>query len=194
MRLRSANICAHAANPRRRLGAAICACIAASIGAPAAADTAAAPAQVTLVTPLSLVKTADMVFGDIVMPGAAGTVVLSPASGCTTTGGLIRTGACQAAAFTGSGSANQVVRVNLPNFPITISNGSQTMSISNRTFDPGSDLTLVSGNPNSNGVVRYRIIPASGTFTFRIGGTLQVNANQPAGTYTGSFSVTLDYQ
>jgi hypothetical protein len=178
--------------PWRR--AIVCACFAGSLPGPAAAETFAAPSQASVVTPLSLTKTSDMVFGTIASPVAAGTVVLTPASTCTTTGGLVRTGTCQAAAFAGLGTANQVVKLNLPNYPITISNGAQSMSITGRTFDPGADLNHLSGNVNGNGAIRYRIVPANGIFTFRLGGTLNVGANQQAGVYTGTFSVSLDYQ
>src|SRR5690242_9276230 len=88
-----------------RLAATFCACAIAGTAVPAAAGTVASQTQASIVTPLSLVKTADMNFGNIAMPGAPGTVVLAPASTCTTTGGLVHTGACQAAAFAGSGTA-----------------------------------------------------------------------------------------
>lgn len=186
--------CLPAIRARQWQRAAICALASISFGTPADAETVTMPTQAAIVTPLSLVKSGDMIFGNIAMPLAAGTVVLAPASTCTTTGGLVRTGICQAASFSGKGSANQVVKVNLPNFPITISNGTQTMSITNRTFDAGTALNYLSGNVNGNGAIRYRIVPASGIFTFRLGGTLNVGANQHPGTYTGTFSVSLDYQ
>jgi hypothetical protein len=171
--------------------------IATGLGASAvrAQDTDTTPATAVILTPLSLVNDADMIFGNIVQPTAAGTVVLTPlpTATCTTTGGLIRTGTCQAAGFVGWGSVNQTFRINMPNLPIVISNGAQTMNITNRTFDV-TDLVLVNGNPNGNGSVRYRITRADGIFRFRIGGTLDVAANQALGLYTGSFNVTISYE
>jgi hypothetical protein len=149
-----------------------------------------------ILTPLSIVKGADLDFGGIVRPSSAGTVILAPTPvpTCTTTGGLIRTGPCQPAAFYGYGSPNQVIRINQPNWPLVVSNGAQTMTITGRVLNGDPNLVHVSGNPNGNGSVRYRIVSANGLFSFRIGGTLNVAANQAYGVYTGTFSVTVDYQ
>jgi hypothetical protein len=38
-----------------------------------------------------------------------------------------------------------------------------------------------------------RTIAAASSFTFRVGGTLNVNANQAQGTYIGTFTVTVQY-
>jgi hypothetical protein len=153
--------------------------------------------RTTVLTPLSLVKDSDMVFGTIVRPSSAGTVVLTPAvtSTCTTTGGLIRSGTCQAATFLGWGATNQVVRLRFTSgTTITLSNGlGQTMTVTNRTVDGTPGLTHLSGNVNSNGNVRYRVISANGQFDFRVGGQLNVAANQALGLYSGTFEVEIQY-
>jgi hypothetical protein len=171
-----------------------CAC-AILCGAGASAATTAASAEAAIVTPLSLVNTADLDFGKIIQPTVAGTVVLTPAASasCTVTGGLIRTGTCQAAEFYGRGANNQIVRINNAN-SITVSNGSQNMTINAITMDPGTSLTYVSGNINGNGAVRWRITDPDGLFSFRVGGTLHVKKNQQIGVYTGTFSVDVQYQ
>jgi spore coat protein U-like protein len=38
-----------------------------------------------------------------------------------------------------------------------------------------------------------RLFPGTGVQTFRVGGRLNVAANQPAGNYTGTFSLTVTY-
>ena len=161
-----------------------------------AQSTDTATSEALILTPLSIVKGADLDFGGIVRPAGAGTVILTPTpvTTCTTTGGLIRTGTCQAAAFYGYGAPNQIIRLNQPNWPLIVSNGAQTMSITGRTLDGDPNLVHVSGNPNGNGSVRYRIVSVDGLFSFRIGGTLSVAANQALGLYSGTFSVTVDYQ
>lgn len=183
---------------RRACPLALTLAVALGFGAPAARaqDMVTTPADALILTPLVLVKGDDLIFGDIVRPAGAGTVILTPTpiASCATTGGLVRVGTCQAASFSGWGAADQVVRINLPNAPITISNGAQTMTISPRTFDGDPNLSHVSGNPNANGSVRYRIVSSDGTFSFRIGGTLNVGANQAPGQYTGTFTVTVAYQ
>jgi len=105
----------------------------------------------------------------------------------------VRFGNCEAARFAGWGASNQTIRINLPNAPITISNGAQTMSITPRTFDYDPDLQHISGSLTANGNVRMRIISSDGVFNFRFGGTLNVGANQALGLYTGTFSVTVTY-
>jgi hypothetical protein len=156
----------------------------------------AGPSEALIVTRLSLVKDTDMDFGNIIRPAAAGTVVLNPtaAPSCTVTGGLIRFGPCQPATFYGFGTVNRIVGINKPNSPIVVSNGAQTMNITNVSINTGADLTYVSGNVNGNGVVRYRIAAPGGLFGFRLGGTLHVNANQAAGLYTATFQVSIQYQ
>ena len=41
---------------------------------------------------------------------------------------------------------------------------------------------------------RFRIASTNGQFNFPMGAQLAVGANQAAGTYSGTFSVTLNYQ
>lgn len=162
----------------------------------ARAETATVQTQTTILTPLSMVKTADMDFGIVVSPAAAGTVVLTPTvtATCATTNGLIRSGNCQAATFMGYGAPNQIVRIRFNGSTVTLSNGlGQTMTVTNRTADGTPALNYLSGNVNSNGNVRYRIAAASGIFDYRVGGTLNVAANQALGHYSGSFTVTLEY-
>ena len=191
--------------PSRRLSriAAAALAIAAVFGASAAqaADTDTAEAEAEILIPLSISKDVDLDFGQIAGPTTAGTVILTPTpvETCSTTGGLLRVGNCQAAQFTGWGSPNQIIRINLPNLPITLTNTNPaypgtTMQMTGRSIDGDPSLSYVSGNVNANGVVRYEIIEPSGVFGFRIGGTLSVGANQEPGVYQGTFTVTVSYQ
>lgn len=81
-----------------------------------ASEEDSATAQVGILTALSLIAEEDMDFGKIAPTPARGTVVMpaSSAPSCTTTGGLVHTGACQTARFAGYGVLNQVVRIKLP--------------------------------------------------------------------------------
>jgi hypothetical protein len=111
----------------------------------------------------------------------AGTAVVDPVSGSlTTTGGVTKAGsAAHPALFTGTGSRNSVVHIRLPQSPITVTRvgGTQTMTVSTWTLDGATN----------------RKIPPGSVFDFEVGATLNVNANQLAGTYTGTFSVTVQY-
>lgn len=165
-----------------------------------AEEVTAAPSQAVVVTPLSLINAGSLDFGQVLSPVGAGTVVLTPTSTpiCTATGGIIHSGACNAAVFWGLGSHNQVVRLRFPNGrTATLTNQAdptRTMAVTNLTFDGSPSLTYVNGNLASNGFVRHRIADATGIFSFRVGGTLNVARGQVAGRYVGSFVVTIDYQ
>ncbi|HSG35236.1 MAG TPA: DUF4402 domain-containing protein [Sphingomonadaceae bacterium] len=172
--------------------------VAMSLAAPAAraADTAAATSEAEILDDITIITTQNMDFGVMAQPSAPGTVVMTPSvtPTCTTTGGIIRVGSCQPAEFSGFGTTNQIVRIQLPNFPVIISNGVETMTIDARSISGDPSLAYVSGNPAANGLVRYRIVSGDGRFSFRVGGTLYVNANQGFGQYVGTFDVTVAYQ
>jgi hypothetical protein len=144
---------------------------------------AATPATATgvLTAPVSIVKTSDMDFGLIVV-AAAGTVVIDPnVNSIATTGGVTRVGTqWSAARFVGSaGGSSVVVLIKIPNQPVVLTRqgGTETMSIS--------PLTLQGQNKRS--------LAAMETFSFRVGGTLAVAANQAEGLYTGTFDVQIQY-
>lgn len=154
------------------------------LGSPASASPVAAAKDAsgtaTVLKSLSLLKTVDLDFGELVATGA-GTAVIDPVSGAISTTGpltVIGTGA-HPATFKATGSKNSVVNIRLPNGSVTLNRvgGGGTMTVSNLTLD---------GNTN-------RKIPLNSTFDFNVGGTLNVGAAQPDGTYTGTFTVTVQY-
>lgn len=152
-------------------------------------------ASIVIVRPLTLVKSQDLDFGRIAPSATGGTVTLNPdALTCAVTGGLVHAGTCQPAEFVGMGARRMMVRFQMPT-TITLTGPGQNMTVTNFTLDTTPDLTFVGGNGNGlgNGNRRYRIEPSSGIFTFRVGGRLNVNANQAGGNYTGTFQVTVQY-
>lgn len=154
-----------------------------------------APAHVTVVTPASLVKINDLDFGNIVPQTTAGTVVLNPANNvCTTTGTIIHIGGCLAANFAGLGRRNFIVRLSVST-STNLTGPGQTMVMNAMTIDTAPDLVYQpNGGGNGNGNQRYRIDSTTGIFNFQVGGTLAVNANQAPGQYSGTFTVTANYQ
>lgn len=142
----------------------------------------------------TLQNDADMDFGRITQSLTAGTVVLpaSPAPTCTTTGGLVRTGACRAAVFSGLAFAGADLRVMRPSGnSITLSGpGGATMQVNAFTFG-STGTTVYLGNNGANH--RFTVNAADGSFTFYVGGTLQVGATQMPGVYNGSFEVRITY-
>ena len=148
-------------------------------------------AEAVIVTRLSLIKTDDLNFGKIIAGTTAGTVTVTPAGARTATGGarLAGTGA-QPAAFAGYGFQNQTVTISVnSNTPVVRRvGGSETMQFD--TFIIGSTPTA----QLTTAPLAFRIASSTGMFAFPVGATLRVGARQPSGTYTGSFSITLNYQ
>jgi hypothetical protein len=149
-------------------------------GAFAQSATATATASAVIVSPISITRTADMSFGNIIADTDGGTVVLVPA-GTRTLNGLNSPslpGTVTAASFTVAGLATATYAITLP-ATHDISNGAQTMTVNTFT-----------SNPSGTGV-----LDAAGSQTLNVGATLNVNANQAAGTYTNAagFAVTVNY-
>jgi len=153
------------------------------VAAGAAPRAATTPAQATaaMLFPLEIIKNRDLDFGYLAAPTAAGTVVINPETDTiTSTGGvLLLGGSPHAALFTGAAKSNSVVIIRIPKQPITLTRvgGSETMTVSNWTLE-GLD---------------KRDAAARVAFDFRVGGTLNVNANQAEGTYVGTFDVSIQY-
>lgn len=184
--------------PLQRLFRAVCAVLAFTLATlsanPAKAQAVAATGTgtATVVSPLSLVANQAMNFGRIAPAPTAGTVLLNPDTlACTVTGAIARVGTCQPAEFSGMGVRRMLVRITLPtSITLTRVGGGATMAVNAITLDPTPDLVQV-GNGNNR---RWEIQPNDGIFDFRVGGTLNVGANQLGGVYTGTFVVTVQYQ
>lgn len=150
-----------------------------AIAAPIAA---AQPATgtATIIFPVSLNKLQDMDFG-LVSVTTSGTAVIDPtANTITSTGGVSLLGTqWHAAQFVGAAQSSSVVNIKLPNgsFTLTRQGGTETMTLSALTLEGQSK----------------RTIAAATSFTFRVGGTLTLNANQAEGVYAGTFNVDIQY-
>lgn len=127
---------------------------------------------------IALTRNGDLSFGQIVTGVSSGTVVITPSGSRSATGGAMlgNGAAASVASFTVSGEPLATFAVTLPS-SITISNGSQTMTIDAFTSTPSGTGTL----------------DASGSETLTLGATLQLGASQASGAYAGSFSVRVDY-
>ena len=152
---------------------------AAAVAAPVAASPPAT-ANALLIYPVTITKTSDMDFGRMTVT-TAGTVVIDPnANTISSTGGVTLVGTqWSAAQFVGAAAGSSVVNIKLSNqaFNLTRQGGTETMSVSSLTLQGQSK----------------RTIAAASSFTFRVGGTLNVNANQVEGLYTGTFNVDIQY-
>ncbi len=159
--------------------------IAATFSQVNAQSTATSSATATIVTPISIVKDIDMNFGNIAVTNNGGNVVLAAAGTRTATGGVtlpVVAGTVSAAAFTVSGQSAYTYDITLPTGNIVLSSGANSMNINTFT----SSIGLTAGALSTG---------STGSQSFSVGATINVNANQVAGTYTTStpFNVTVNY-
>ncbi|MFV0644882.1 MAG: DUF4402 domain-containing protein [Sphingomonadaceae bacterium] len=148
-------------------------------------------ARIVVIEPLSLVKMKDLDFGKIIVDGA-GTIVLTPAetATCTASANLAHSGPCQPAVFAGLSSRGRFLTVRAVDSTITLTGPGDDMIVDNLTINGSPELTpfLAWLFPNL-----YRNTSADGAFEFRLGGRLNVGADQQPGVYSGTFNVRVDY-
>lgn len=141
----------------------------------ASSNSATANATVNIVSPLSLTNTGDLNFGTVVGP-FSGSVVRVSNAGVRACGSLTCSGTPSAATFSVTGTASQSLKVTVP-ASVTMNSGANSLLVDLTTDLP----TGVATN-------------SSGSATFGVGGSLTIPALTPDGLYTGTFSVTVDYQ
>lgn len=151
------------------------------IVAPAAiaqsSSTDSATANATIIAAIQLSNAASLEFGDIVQDTAAGTVTVDTA-GAATTSGLTHLGGESAAGFDVTGDSSKTFAVTLPaNGTVSLAGPGPAMGVNSFTSSCSATCALTGG---------------SGSFT--VGATLSVAANQTAGSYTGTFDVTVAYE
>ncbi len=136
------------------------------------------PAVATVIAPITIATTANLVFGTVQPKAIAGSVTLS-ASGTRTGSNVVLSSMAlgNAASFNITGYANANFTIALPS-SVTLTGPGTAMTLSNFTSSLGTSSTL----------------SAAGTQTLGVGGTLAIAANQTPGVYSGSFSVTVNYQ
>ena len=149
--------------------------------APARAATVTAAVSATPVKPLTIAKLQDLDMGSVTLGPGAWTnakVSLSQAGvfSCANAN-VVCTGVTRVAQYNVQGSNKQTVYINAPN--VTLVNQS----------DPSKTLTLVTDAP-ANVVLTSSGIPG---VDFAIGGSVTLSSSTPAGTYVGTFNVTVDY-
>ena len=159
----------------------------------ALAQSASAEARVTVVRPLTLVKIDDMDFGAIAIGNSGGgQVTLNPASGeCSTASSMGLQGQCQAASFAGYGAWLMRVRISVPQRDIVLEGPGEDMIVDALTLNTSPDLwTYQVRNRTASGL----ILRTDGVFEFRLGGRLNVAADQAPGRYSGEVVVNIEYQ
>lgn len=163
-------------------------------------------ARVNIVRGLSLVSTGDIDFGTIVLPGtvsgATTTVAVDTAGGVTTSCGAGFT----CSLLTGDTSTYETYDLTGTrgvNVNITVPN-SATMYVDGNAANPSLSVALVSDLPSgvvgATDTVHTVTLPtaaapgSAAAFQFNIGGSISVSDSQADGAYTGTFSVSADYE
>jgi hypothetical protein len=154
----------------------------AAIPSTASAANAGGSATATVIRPNSLVNTASLSFGDIAVGQTGGTVSVSPSGVVTTTGGVVHQGGTVSAArFVGMTDWFPFwVTIHQPPASITLTRvgGGATMTVDTLSVSGGTGL---------------RLVPLNSIFAFTVGGRLLVSGGQLPGTYSGTFTMTVDY-
>ncbi|MEO7815359.1 MAG: DUF4402 domain-containing protein [Sphingomicrobium sp.] len=128
--------------------------------------------------PLTLVKTADMNFGDLTVT-TGGTATIDPNTGLmsVTTGLLAVGGTPSPGRFTGVASRLALIVIRTPtSVLLKRSGGTETLTLDSFTLD-GFFIRLVGATP----------------YVFAVGGALHVPAGTVDGTYVGQVDVTVEY-
>ena len=147
---------------------------------PAATD---AKGKVLILVPLTLTKLADLDFGTVIPSTISGTVTIDSKTGARgLTGGALDYPADvgHRGYFATAGSPNQliIISVDAPTNLISTTNASDKIPVLALTLD---------------GKTTRKVDPVTRTFFFGVGGVIQINANQPDGTYESTFDVTVMY-
>lgn len=138
-------------------------------------------ASATVVRTLAVTSTSQLSFGTFASGNASGTLVMSATGNRSATGGvtLVASNPGTNASVNLQGTPGTSFSVSLPtSVQLTAAVGTATMTLGSFT----TTLTAAQGSLNT-----------SGSSSFGIGGTLSVGANQATGTYSGNFTVTLNY-
>ncbi len=144
---------------------------------PASAATTTAVTTVNVVRPVSLSKLQDMDFGTLTFAGFTGTrtIVLSRAGAITCAADIVCSGVAKQARFNVQGTNKLTVL-------FTYSGGTLSNGIDSIPFTPDGQASIVmanSGAPGSN---------------FDVGGSLEVSPTLIGGVYSGTMTVTAEYQ
>lgn len=146
----------------------------------AAAVVGSSPISAEIVSSLAITNTASLNFGQIAAGASAGTVTMTPLGIRVPVGVTLgNQGTSSASSFTVTGSPLNLYTIVLP---------------------ADGTVTLTSGAHPAMGVNTFLSLPLligtlglTGNQTLLVGATLSVGANQPNGTYSGTFNVTVAY-
>jgi hypothetical protein len=138
----------------------------------------------TIIRPITLAKTSDIAFGKIVRPSTGtSTVTIDPTSGTRSISGgdgVLLSSTATRAAYNVGGEGGQSFSISVPaSFALAHSGGSGPISV---TLTGTATSGTLSGS-----------LGADGTSSFGVGGSFDVSSSTATGTYSGTFTVTVQY-
>jgi len=133
-------------------------------------------ASATILPAITVVENTALDFGQIGATSAGGAVVISTAGAVSGPAAYSFSGSPTVGSFTVTGYPNTAVTIAFSSGNI-VSGPGAAMPLESFTHDAGV-------SPSLNG---------GGNLTFVVGATLAVNANQATGSYSGTYSVTVNY-
>lgn len=155
-----------------------------------------ASAGARIIVPMTLTELNSLNFGTTnKQSGVAGSVVLSTADASRdfnggVSGSLIGDAASNAV-FNVTGSYDSSYSITLPTSITVVEPGSMAMTINElkiRFSGAAADIAINEGNNSIS-----KTLNGSGNDSFRLGGKLNIASGQTAGLYSGTYSVTVDY-
>lgn len=157
-----------------------------SVAVPALAASANGTGSVTILRPITVTNNANLAFGTIVKPASGSGTVTVTTGGVRSVGGsnpptALASTTATAADFTVSGEGGQLISVSVPaTFDLT--------GPSSATLTVTTSATHIGSQTLSNA------LGGAGTLDVAVGGTITVADTTTTGAYTGTFSVSADYQ
>lgn len=146
-----------------------------------------------IIAPVTVTVNQPMNFGKIIAsPHNASTLTIDPATGYATSanGAKAASGGPPATAgrFSVQGGAGSQIQLFIPVDGATLSAGNETMDVNNIKILCDENQLIDENEPNAH-------IPQSGNaLSCNVGGDLNIKANQSAGLYSGTLTVTIGYQ
>ena len=144
-----------------------------------------APRQAMAALSILVSVSVELHFGTLTDTGAGGTAVINTAGARSVTGsvsGIAGAGLESNGVFNVSGSTGVAIDVSMTAPTFVVSNGGDNMNVNN--------FHLVT---NAGGI-HETITLGAGSNTYPLGATLNVGAAQAAGTYTGTYTLSVNYQ
>jgi len=155
--------------------------VAISLSTPAAAATATAQVNASVIKPLGLTSTRDMAFGSLLLGTGAWSnesVSISQTGTLTCPTDVTCSGTVTSALFKVSGSNNQTVSISTPDVTmVNAADSSQTI-----VMHPNAPASVAVNNSGPNGA------------TFGVGGSMTLSSTTTDGNYSGTLTVTVNYQ